>query len=573
MSNRVSIIILILIAYLSVSYAQDYPNVSIRDIQYVPQYLLASGQDGSEYIGDTVQVTGIVMVRSVVDPTFDRRPIMWAGARWQTYLQDTSDLDTFVGLNLMQNDTTGVAHNSLMDLIDTAQIVTIVGVVEELGTRNTLLYVRAIYPVQFSGQLPKRPEPKEITIAEMNSGAAPNPVNIMTSGEKYEGQYVILRNVISSNRNTSTGTFYINDGLGNSMLVQDQSGYFTKRSHKLRAYEPPPDGTIISYVQGVVGHNYNPNHYTIRPIYPSDMPAIFPPAISILSPVGGEKWWVNSQHKIKWMFSYLENVKIEYSTNNGSIWIPIILSTPANQNEYTWTVPNTLSSQCKIKISNVADSSIYSISPLPFSIIEVPTLNLTSPIGGEVFEAGTQRNITWTSSNVGVIKIEYSTDNGMTWNNVIPSIYAEIGSYSWLIPNVSSSLCKVKISDVENNFLVSMSNSVFTILPLPAINLTSPNGGENGQVFSQLNISWTSVSVENIKIDYTTNNGTSWTNIVSSIPASTGSYSWTVPYPLSSQCKIRLSDVNDSTIISQSNSTFSITSPLNITSPTGSQNW
>lgn len=280
MKLRAILIVFILLTLVQVSNAQNYPHVSIRDIQFVPQDSLIAGKDGSPYIGDTIQVTGIVIVSSIVDPTFDRRPIMYAGTRWQTYLQDTSGTE-FIGLNIIQNDTSGVNQNSLMDLIDTAQIVTIVGVVEEYGGKQTQLNVRAIYPVQFSGQLPERPAPKEITIAEMNTGAAPNPTNIMSSGEKYEGQYVILRNVISSNRNTSTGTFYINDGLGNSMYVHDQSGYFTKRTHKLRDFEPPLDGSTIAYIRGVVGHNYNPNHYTIRPIYPDDMFITdSPPAIS-----------------------------------------------------------------------------------------------------------------------------------------------------------------------------------------------------------------------------------------------------------------------------------------------------
>ena len=61
----------------------------------------------------------------------------------------------------------------------------------------------------------------------MNGGVL-NPL-----AEKYEGQYVVLRNVITSDRDQNTGRFKINDLNGNSMFMWDQSGYFTKRTHRL----------------------------------------------------------------------------------------------------------------------------------------------------------------------------------------------------------------------------------------------------------------------------------------------------------------------------------------------------
>jgi hypothetical protein len=60
---------------------------NVRDVQFVHDTSLAVGNDKSIMIGDTVTVIGVVMIPTVVDPTFDRRPIMWAGARWQTYLE------------------------------------------------------------------------------------------------------------------------------------------------------------------------------------------------------------------------------------------------------------------------------------------------------------------------------------------------------------------------------------------------------------------------------------------------------------------------------------------------------
>lgn len=255
----------------SLTLAQNYPHISIRDLQFLPDDSLANGSNASLYLGDTVQVTGVVMVSPLVDPTFDRRPIMWAGARWQTYLRDTNYASAdWAGINIIQNDTSVSAQGTLMDLLDTAQIVTITGVVAEFGQQTQLnVLTNPLTPIQFVGTKPNRGEPLEITIADLNTGTPP--VANLLSGEKYEGMYVIIRNVITSDRNTSTGTFAINDSLGNQILIHDQSGYFTKRNHQLRTFDPPIDGTTIQYIRGVVGHFNNPSRYVLRPIYPDDL--------------------------------------------------------------------------------------------------------------------------------------------------------------------------------------------------------------------------------------------------------------------------------------------------------------
>lgn len=266
----------------SITLAQNYPHVSIRDLQYLPDDSLIAGRDASLRVGDTVQVTGVVMVSPVVDPTFDRRPIMWAGARWQTYLRDTNYAAVdWAGINVIQNDTMAAAQGTLMDLLDTAQVVTITGVVAEFvstgqvgGQTQINVLTNPVTPVQFIGTKPNRGEPVEVTIAELNNGQAAN----YLTGEKYEGMYVIIRNVITSDRSTSTSSstpFAINDGLGNKMFIHDQSGYFTKRPHKLREWDPPLDGTTIQYIRGVIGHFSSsasfPTRYVIRPMYPDDL--------------------------------------------------------------------------------------------------------------------------------------------------------------------------------------------------------------------------------------------------------------------------------------------------------------
>jgi len=93
------------------------------------------------------------------------------------------------------------------------------------------------------------------------------------------------------------------------------------------------------------------------------------------------------------------------------------------------------------------------------------TIILTSPNGGENWQAGSTQTITWTSTNVSNVKIEYSTDNA-TWNIISSSYPASTGSYAWTIPNIPSTQCKVRISDLTNpNTVADQSDNGYTIAP------------------------------------------------------------------------------------------------------------
>ena len=117
---------------------------------------------------------------------------------------------------------------------------------------------------------------------------------------------------------------------------------------------------------------------------------------------------------------------------------------------------------------------------------------MTSPNGGESWNVGSSNSITWTSVSIDNVKIDYSTNNGTTWINIIPQPPSD-GSYSWTIPNTPSTNCKVQISDVTNAAINDQSDNVFTIIvPVtPFINVTSPNGGESWHVGTSHTITWT----------------------------------------------------------------------------------
>jgi hypothetical protein len=101
---------------------------------------------------------------------------------------------------------------------------------------------------------------------------------------------------------------------------------------------------------------------------------------------------------------------------------------------------------------------------------------------------------------------------------------------------------------------------IANIAPIPisgAVWVISPNGGENLSAGATHEIKWTSEGdIENVKIEYSVNSGTGWTEIVASTD-NDGSYYWNVPCDLSDESLIRISDVG-SEVSDESDSVFSI---------------
>ncbi len=96
-------------------------------------------------------------------------------------------------------------------------------------------------------------------------------------------------------------------------------------------------------------------------------------------------------------------------------------------------------------------------------------LILSSPIGGERWQAGTTQSITWTNGTTTALRIEFTTDNGVTWMTNSIQTSATTGSYSWLVPNVPSKQCKVKITDVDDSFITDSSHNSFSIIYAPPV--------------------------------------------------------------------------------------------------------
>ncbi len=93
--------------------------------------------------------------------------------------------------------------------------------------------------------------------------------------------------------------------------------------------------------------------------------------ITIVSPLGGEKFIAGSKQEISWQASSsISYVKIEYSIDNGKEWIDIVknMKMDTTAESYEWEVPCTPTSKARIRISDVYGPD-YDVIINSFSII------------------------------------------------------------------------------------------------------------------------------------------------------------------------------------------------------------
>ncbi len=97
------------------------------------------------------------------------------------------------------------------------------------------------------------------------------------------------------------------------------------------------------------------------------------------------------------------------------------------------------------------------------------SITVTVPNGGEVWKNGTTQSITWTSTGVSLVNLEYSEDNGITWN-LMAANQTNSGSYSWNIGAQPTLKALVRISDSGNNTITDVSDATFIVGPISTVN-------------------------------------------------------------------------------------------------------
>lgn len=345
---KIKLLVLFLVIGVGMIFAQtgnklaktnDYPLVSIHDIQYIDSVGTKGWSPSPMHLGDTVRVRGAVMIRTLVDPDTNRTPTMFYGSAWGSYIQDTSALarqEGWGGLNIYQADTT--IKGTFFDLADTTDYVEITGIVTSYGQTVELTpLVNPVTAINYISKLPKRPDPIQLSVTDFM-----NNKQEVKDAFKYSGMYVEVHNLVSANRNSSTGEFYAYDSNGNYLDIYPSSRYY-RLNYKLpfSTYDAPADGTPIKSIRGIVSV-YN-DVFEILPIYPDDIVITATPPL--ISNIKRDPVQVNTNQavtisaKIYDLDGTVSSADLHYQVGNNSRVVIPMTASGANDSMYTATIP------------------------------------------------------------------------------------------------------------------------------------------------------------------------------------------------------------------------------------------
>jgi len=260
---------------LSINVFAQYPEVTIREIQYQdPASLITYFDDDmpSPYEGDTVTVTGMVMVSPYIDANPANAVLMYVGGgNAGFYLQDTSETE-WAGILVLQEP----PISPELEILDSGTVVKFTARVFEYSTatqKTTELIIIDFDANNIVG-FKDRPEPVEITLDSLKEIGT----NIDKAiAEKWEGVFVIVRDV-SVFELTGSGGFRIWDDIGTQLNIGTKSGYYYQAT-------PPALNTRLEYIKGYVEtRSVGSAGVTINPGYPEDVKIqALPPVVTDVS--------------------------------------------------------------------------------------------------------------------------------------------------------------------------------------------------------------------------------------------------------------------------------------------------
>jgi hypothetical protein len=111
-----------------------------------------------------------------------------------------------------------------------------------------------------------------------------------------------------------------------------------------------------------------------------------------------------------------------------------------------------------------------------------PVVVLVSPVGGEMWQGGSEQIIEWYSENppdnTHYWRIVFSTDSGQTFpDTIVENLHADVRSFEWIVPLMNCAGCRIKLELVNASADVvvdDMSDQNFIIdITAPVIDSTS----------------------------------------------------------------------------------------------------
>ncbi|MCX6646706.1 MAG: hypothetical protein NTY09_10160 [bacterium] len=441
----------------------------------------------------------------------------------------------------------------------------------QVNTDNSTVWYEA--PDKLGGDL-------VLDIEVFDWGAGANPEGIMgeVSGISIESPtlcdpyYLNLTTALPGTQPTS-GIFHVTIPDVHPTGVDNQEILVTVKSKSPVSYAPPSGGQ--DYPTSAALAAYAIVNIPVLVFKPSFL------SINLISPNGGEVWPISSEQMVEWSWTdEIPNVDIYLSTDGGANYDVPIATGIANTGQFMVdSVLNSPTDHARIRVSSTSAPEISGESAGDFVI--KPTITVDLPNGGDFLLAGTSTVIKWTASetiqNVGIL---LSMDSGETYLEALSLSSPNTGEFVWeyIADEYVSNKCRIEVFDVDHPQVLDGSDSDFTILPISdaLITVLSPNGSEEFEAGKPAEITWgASGAIANVAIRLSIDSGLNYDIELTPSTPNDGNFTiGAIPDDaVGNACRIRISDVDDSTVYDSSDNDFMIAPSITVLSPNGSELW
>lgn len=168
--------------------------------------------------------------------------------------------------------------------------------------------------------------------------------------------------------------------------------------------------------------------------------------LALVAPADGAMLRAGDTCRITWLAGGIDTVHLEFSADGGATWQTIAAAAPAAAGHHDWTVPATLSTDCRLRITDTASVNVYHRPPQPFSIYARKELQLASTAGW-LLQPGATVSVDWTSAGIAQVRLDYSADGGSTWQTAADSLAASAGHTRWTVPTGTTTRAVLRLTE------------------------------------------------------------------------------------------------------------------------------
>jgi hypothetical protein len=139
---------------------------------------------------------------------------------------------------------------------------------------------------------------------------------------------------------------------------------------------------------------------------------------------------------------------------------------------WAWLAAGEASYSCLVRIVDVDGSpSDESDTTFTLSAAQIPSIRVTSPNGGETWDVGGEKHVTWESvSTSGMVTVRLSRNSGGSWE-VLQDSTDDDGVFEWLVTEPGSHSCMIQVKDVTGSAM-DTSDSTFIVLSPSSVSET-----------------------------------------------------------------------------------------------------